>query len=187
FPLGNIASKDDVREMVKDAHLLNAKTKDSQEICFVEENNYVRFIEDHYGYESIQGDFIDEKGNVLGRHNGIINYTIGQRKGLGIALGQPAYVTKINSQDNTVTLGKNEDLFKHIVYSKDNHFINSNGFVPNKLQAKIRYSAKPSSASIKTENKLIKTTFEAPQRAITSGQSIVFYSEEILLGGGIII
>lgn len=187
FPLGHIESKDAVRKMVEGYDLSNAKTKDSQEICFVDDNDYVSFIKNNYKYESTQGDFLDENGKILGQHSGIINYTIGQRKGLGIALGEPAYVTKINAQKNTVTLGKNDDLFNCVVYSKQNHFINSDAFIPDKLEAKIRYSSKPSPATIKTENKLIKTTFEAPQRAITSGQSIVFYSDEILLGGGTII
>lgn len=187
FPLGDIESKDEVREMVEDSHLSNAKAKDSQEICFIEDNDYVNFIENNYGYKSIPGQFIDAKGNVLGEHKGIINYTIGQRKGLGIALGEPAYVTKINSKKNTVTLGKNEDLFKPIVYSKNNHFINSESFIPKEIEAKIRYSAKPTKAIIEKENQRIKTTFETPQRAITTGQSIVFYSGDILLGGGIII
>lgn len=187
FPLGEIESKDKVREMVQDHDLPNAKTKDSQEICFIDDDDYINYIKTNYDYKSVAGDFIDEKGKVLGQHQGIINYTIGQRKGLGIALGEPAYVTKIDPKNNTVTLGKNDDLFNHVVYSRSNNFINKKDFIPEVVEGKIRYSAKPAKATIQEENNLLKTTFVEPQRAMTTGQSIVFYSGDILLGGGIII
>lgn len=188
FPLGNMASKDDVRDIARAAGLANAETKDSQEICFIENNDYVSFITENYDYKSLEGDFVNDKGDILGKHQGIIHYTIGQRKGLGIALGKPAYVTHINKEKNTVTLGENENLFSKIVFSHNNHFIGDIPVEPIEVESKIRYSAKPAKAMISIENNsIVKTTFDKPQRAITPGQSIVFYSKDVLLGGGIII
>ncbi len=188
FPLSHIESKDYVRNIVQNAGLANAKTKDSQEICFIPNNNYAEFICSHYDYNPVEGNFIDKSGNILGRHKGIIHYTIGQRKGLGIALGTPAYVIDIDAVNNTVTLGDNRDLLKNIVRSKDNNFIHLEISGSIEAEAKIRYAAYPANATISRENPdIIKTVFKQPQRAVTPGQSIVFYSGETLLGGGTII
>ena len=188
FPLGVIDSKDNIRQMLASKGIMNAQSKDSQEICFIENDDYVDFLIKNYQYEPKEGDFIDNKGHVLGKHKGIIHYTIGQRKGLGIAFGKPLYVTSILKEKNQVVLGDNSELFKKVVYSKDNNFLYEKKWIPNLLEAKIRYSAKNSKASIEfCEDGLLKTTFDEPQRAITPGQSIVFYDEDILLGGGIIL
>lgn len=187
FPLGDMISKDKVREMVSRHGLPNAQTKDSQEICFIQDDDYIRFICENYDYKPQNGSFIDIKGSVLGTHSGIINYTIGQRKGLGIAFGKPVYVTHIDSENNTVTLGNNEELFTDTVFSKDNNFIHIllNGSF--EAEGKIRYSAKPAKSIVFAEkNGILKTVFNTPQRAATPGQSIVFYDNDILLGGGTI-
>ena len=135
------------------------------------------------------GDFTDSKGNVIGRHKGIASYTVGQRKGLGVALGCPAYVTSIDTEHNRVVLGSNEDLFKKEVVSEQNFFtgISPEHFEGHKLTAKIRYTAKGGSAFIKVNDKKIITTFEEPQRAPAPGQSIVFYDGDVVVGGGFII
>ena len=188
FPLSHIESKDHVRNIVSKANLPNAKTKDSQEICFIPDNNYVNFICNNYHYEPKEGNFVDKSGNILGKHRGIIHYTIGQRKGLGIALGKPVYVTDIDAVRNTVTLGNDHELLENIVRSKDNNFIHLEINKPVEAEAKIRYAAYPSKATIFIDEPgIIKTVFKQPQRAVTPGQSIVFYSGETLLGGGIII
>jgi tRNA-specific 2-thiouridylase len=188
FPLGYIESKDAIRQMLASKNIMNAQSKDSQEICFIENDDYIDFLIKNYQYEPKEGDFIDNKGYVLGKHKGIIHYTIGQRKGLGIAFGKPLYVTSILKEKNQVVLGDNSELFKKVVYSKDNNFLYEKKWIPNLLEAKIRYSAKNSKASIEfCEDGLLKTTFNEPQRAITPGQSIVFYDGDILLGGGIIL
>ncbi|MEG1469333.1 MAG: tRNA 2-thiouridine(34) synthase MnmA [Anaerovoracaceae bacterium] len=194
FPLGDVADKEETRELARKNNLSNADKKDSQEICFIDEkkDDYVSYIK-HQGYQIKTGNFIDPKGKILGQHSGLINYTIGQRKGLGITFGKPVFVTKINSKDNTVTLGENEDLMINDVYSKDNFFtINSSGEFPEEYQgkeifAKIRYAAKPAAARLyKDKDGFVKTTFVHKQRASTPGQSIVFYQDDLVIGGGFI-
>ena len=188
FPLGEFCDKEQTRELARSKNLQNAEKKDSQEICFVDPSeNYVDYIKS-LGYDSKPGNFIDREGKSLGPHKGIVNYTIGQRKGLGIALGKPAFVTKIDYDRNTITLGSNEDLFSNKVVSSDNVF--SFGKAENydgmKVMAKVRYSAKPSEAVINVDGNIITTIFKEPQRAATPGQSIVFYVDDHVIGGGFI-
>ena len=188
FPLGEFLSKDETRELARSKNLQNAEKKDSQEICFVDPTeNYVDYIK-ALGYDSKPGTFIDKDGRVLGEHKGIVNYTIGQRKGLGIALGKPAFVTAIDSDKNTITLGDNEDLFSNTVISRNNVFAygEASDYDGMKVMAKVRYSAKPASSVISVDNKKITTTFKQPQRAATPGQSIVFYVDDHVIGGGFI-
>ena len=166
-----------------------AHKKDSQEICFIDQtDNYVDYITTA-GYTSAPGNFVDRDGNVLGTHSGILHYTIGQRKGLGIALGKPAFVTDIRCAQNEIVLGDNEDLFACEVTSADNVFADRNpaAYDGKEVLAKVRYSAPPSKAVLHIEGDKIKTVFEKPQRAMTPGQSIVFYDAEKLLGGGFIV
>lgn len=188
FPLGEFSSKEETRTLARDNKLTNSEKKDSQEICFIEqESNYVNYIEG-LGYESRPGDFIDKEGNPLGQHKGIVNYTLGQRKGLGIALGKPAFVTHIDFDKNTVTLGNNEDLFTDKVISKGNFFTGDNAadFKGKEIYAKVRYSAKCEKATFMLAGDKIITTFEKSQRAPTPGQSIVFYDGDRVIGGGFI-
>lgn len=187
LPLDSIESKEEVRRHAESMSLFNAKASDSQEICFIDpEDSYEKFIE-RMGYEIVSGNFVNKEGEVLGSHKGIANYTIGQRKGLGIALGKPAFVTEINAAENTVTLGNNEDLFKKEIKSRCNVF-SGNLREGMKVKAKIRYAAKPSGGTIRhiDENEII-FTFDEPQRAPTPGQSIVFYADDVVMGGGFIV
>ena len=188
FPLGEFLSKDETRELARENSLQNAEKKDSQEICFIDPmDNYAEYIK-RAGYTSRPGNFVDKNGNVLGKHQGILNYTIGQRKGLGIALGKPAFVTKIDYEKNTVTLGDNEDLFNTSVISCNNVFTaySAEIYDGKEVLAKVRYSAKPAKATIKADGNCIIATFEEPQRAATPGQSIVFYEGDHVIGGGFI-
>ncbi len=187
FPMGDMESKDDTRQLVKDAGIEIYSKKDSQEICFIKNMKYTDYISRNSDVVSKKGNFVDINGNVLGRHEGIVNYTIGQRKGLGIALGKPAFVIDIDYENNTVVLGDNEDLFKDELKLYDYNFINDEYNKDNiKLSAKIRYAAKEESVAIKKEANHILVKFDNPVRAITKGQSVVFYDGDILVGGGVI-
>lgn len=184
MPLETYESKDEIREIARMAQTGNSEDRDSQEICFVDPSDtYIDFLK-RRGFETPEGDFIDSSGNVLGKHKGIANYTIGQRKGLGIALGKPAFVTEIDSEKNTVVLGENADLFSCKVESTGNVLYKQ---ISN-VTAKIRYAAPPAEAVLITgEDDTIITEFSEPQRAATPGQSIVFYDEDIVIGGGFIV
>ena len=188
FPLGEFADKKQTRDFARSKKMINADKNDSQEICFVDPSeNYADYIKG-LGYTSQPGRFIDKKGNVLGEHKGIVNYTLGQRKGLGIALGKPAFVTSIDFDKNTITLGDNEDLFSNKVISDDNVFAfgKAEDYHGTKVMAKVRYSAPLSEAILEVDNNIITTTFTEPQRAATPGQSIVFYVDNHVIGGGFI-
>lgn len=187
MPLGAF-EKSEIRKIAEDNGLVNANRQDSQEICFVEDDDYVRFIEENYGYVSKKGNFVDLRGNVLGEHKGIIHYTIGQRKGLEIAFQKRMYVVDIDVDKNEVVLGDNEDLFKDSLMCEDVNFMAIPEIVePISAYVKIRYSAKPEKATlIPVGNERIKVVFDEPQRAITPGQSAVFYDEDVVLGGGVI-
>ena len=133
------------------------------------------------------GNFVDAGGNVLGRHDGILNFTIGQRKGLGIALGKPAFVTAIDSESDEVVLGDNEDLFKREIFSEENLLVDEKYLGDSGITAKIRYAAKPASVRLERAGAgRIRACFDEPQRAATPGQSIVFYKGDLVIGGGFI-
>lgn len=187
MPLGDY-EKEEIRKIAEENNLVNAARRDSQEICFVEDNDYVRFIKENYGYKPKPGNFVDLKGNVIGRHNGIINYTIGQRKGLEIAFQKRMYVVDIDVKNNEVVLGDNENLFRDTLICSDVNFISIEELTSHiSVMAKIRYSAKPEKATlIPLENKNVKVVFDVPERAITPGQSVVFYDDDIVVGGGTI-
>ena len=200
FPLGEFNDKEETRKLAKKHKMFNAEKADSQEICFIYDGKkaYVDFIEKRYA-KSKPGDFVDITGKVLGKHKGLINYTIGQRKGLGITFGKPVFVTKLNPDENTVTLGRNEDLFSNMVISSDNYFVETGkDELPKKLEnskifAKIRYAASLAPARLELmDDGRILTIFEQPQRAATPGQSVVFYAyDEVskinyVVGGGLI-
>ncbi len=188
FPLGEFCDKSETRDIARKNDLKNADKKDSQEICFIEPGeDYAKFIASR-GLQPKTGCFVDKEGNVLGEHRGIINYTIGQRKGLGIALGKPAFVISMDAEKNQVVLGDNEDLFDNKVACENYFFTasNANEYDGRTVLAKVRYSAKPAKASIKVYDKYIMATFQEPQRAATPGQSIVFYDDDKVVGGGFI-
>lgn len=187
FPLGEL-SKTEVREIAEKNGFINAKKKDSQDICFVPNGDYASVIKLHSRKEYKEGDFVDKDGKVLGKHKGIINYTIGQRRGLGISSLVPLYVCKICKENNTVCLCENRDLFSKEAYVKDVHFINPIDASSFECQVKVRYSRKPQKATvIKMENNTAKIIFDEPERAITPGQAAVFYQGDTVLGGGVLI
>ena len=188
FPLGEMTKKE-VRRIAQENGFKNANKRDSQDICFVPDGDYGSFIEKHTGKNYPQGNFIDKNGNILGNHNGIIRYTIGQRKGLGIALGEPAYVLSKSIKDNTVTLGKDEDLFSKILTARGVNII-ADKDIPDglKILAKVRYNQKEQPARVwKTGEDEIRVEFDTPQRAIAPGQSVVLYDGDIVVGGGTIV
>ena len=187
FPLGEL-TKAEVREIAAAHGFFNAQRKDSQDICFVPDGDYAAFIESYTKTVFPRGNFIDRDGNVLGIHNGAIRYTVGQRKGLGIALGSPAYVCGKDMASNTVTLGKNEDLFRRELVARDVNLIALERInTPMRVQAKIRYSAAPANATAEQISPdTIRVVFDEPQRAITRGQSVVLYDGDVVVGGGII-
>lgn len=188
FPLGNL-TKNEVREIAESAGLVNAHKSDSQDICFVPDGDYAAFIRKFKNINIPEGDFIDKNGRILGRHKGIINYTIGQRKGLGIALGKPLYVVDKDISSNRVILGDEADLYKN---SLDVCNVNLIPFdvleKPMKITAKTRYSQKEQEAVLSYKGDgIYHVEFDKPQRAITKGQAAVFYDGDIVVGGGTII
>lgn len=187
FPLGEM-TKSDVRELAESLEFINARKHDSQDICFIPDGNYVSFIETMTGETFKKGNFIDINGNILGIHNGIISYTIGQRKGLGIAFGEPMYVKEKNLENNTVTLARNNELFGKILTASNLNLISCDSISsPIRVKAKIRYNQKEQPATVKQiEKDRIEVIFDEPQRAITRGQSVVLYDGDIVVGGGII-
>lgn len=188
LPLGEY-SKEEIRGIAADLGLDVANKKDSQENCFIPDNDYGRFITEYTGKEIKPGNFVDVNGNVLGQHKGIIHYTIGQRKGLNIALGKPAFVVSIDKDKNEVVLGDNEDIFKTVLYADQLNFMSVQDVKePVRVWAKIRYNHKGDWATVeKVEEDKVKVTFEQPVRAITPGQSVVFYDGDYILGGGTIL
>ncbi|NLO25516.1 MAG: tRNA 2-thiouridine(34) synthase MnmA [Clostridiales bacterium] len=187
MPLGDY-TKDETREMAQKLGLQVADKPDSQEICFVDDNDYGRFIAEHTSREIKKGNFVDTKGNVLGRHRGIAHYTIGQRKGLGLALGKPVYVVDIDTKNNVVVVGEENELFGESFLVEDVNYISIAKLEgPLRVKVKIRYSAKPADAQIlPREDNSLEVRLDVPQRAITPGQSAVFYSGDLVVGGGII-
>lgn len=188
LPLGEY-EKDEIRKIAKEQNLITANKPDSQEICFVEDGKYFEFIENYTNKKIKIGDFVDKDENKIGKHSGIVNYTIGQRKGLGLALGRPAYVINIDANDNRVVIGDNKDLFKKELIAKDLNYIYKEKLEDGmEVMAKIRYNGKPEKARVyNLENNILKVVFEKEQRAITPGQSLVLYKQNYVLGGGIII
>lgn len=188
FPLGEY-TKNEIRKKAAEIGLKVADKPDSQEICFIPDNDYKRFLFERISNNKIKpGSFVNTKGEVIGTHKGIINYTVGQRKGLGLALGYPAYVVGIDKKKNRVIIGRDEDVYQKGLIAKDNNYIAVEKIDdPIEVQAKIRYSAKPASALITTENDgRVKVVFENDQRAITPGQAVVYYQEDMVVGGGTI-
>ena len=188
FPLGEF-SKSEVREMALKNGFVNANKKDSQDICFVPDGDYASFIEKTANFVSSTGDYINQKGEKIGEHKGIIHYTIGQRKGLGVAFGHPVFVIDKNAQTNQVILGEQEDLFYKSVLVKDVNFIPFDE-LKNEMAvlAKLRYSQKEQPAVLKPlEDGQVILEFSEPQRAPSSGQAAVFYQGDMVVGGGTIV
>lgn len=187
FPLADY-DKHEVRKMAQDFGLEVANKADSQDICFISDHNYAGFIEEQTGIKMRYGNFVDKCGNIMGQHQGIYKYTIGQRKGLGVATGKPTFVSKINVANNEVVLGEEEDiLFKSLMTTNLNFISVDEIKKPTKVNVKIRYGAKEAEATLVPQgDDSLKVEFVMPQRAITPGQSVVFYQGDVVLGGGII-
>ena len=188
FPLGDF-TKSEIREMAEKSGFVNANRPDSQDICFVPDGDYASFIENNIGYKSIKGSYVDIEGNYLGEHNGVIRYTLGQRKGLGIALGKPAFVIDKNSETNVVVLGDEKYLFKKCVEVKNVNFIPFDKLKEKlRVNAKLRYrhTEQPAYIIPNGEDRVI-IEFDEPQRAPSSGQAAVFYDGDIIVGGGTIV
>ncbi|MCR5415381.1 MAG: tRNA 2-thiouridine(34) synthase MnmA [Pseudobutyrivibrio sp.] len=187
FPLGEL-TKDQVRKVAEENDFINANKPDSQDICFVPDGDYVSALKRFSGRNYEPGDFVDMEGNVLGRHKGIVGYTIGQRKGLGISAAHPLYVVKLDVENNRVVLGTNDDLFSRDVDVEDINWIGPDELPKEfRCKAKVRYRMTEQPCTVKRVGKNgAHIVFDEPQRAITPGQSAVFYDEDIVLGGGII-
>ena len=187
FPLGSM-QKTEVRAIAKESGFVNADKPDSQDICFVPNGDYASVIELQTGKESAEGNFVDKQGNNLGRHKGVIHYTIGQRKGLGVSSTEPLYVCNICPKDGNVVLGSNDDLFSREADVSDFNWIS--GEVPGsefRCKAKIRYRQPEQWVTvIPTGADTVHIVFDEPQRAITPGQAAVFYDGDTVLGGGTI-
>ena len=187
MPLAGM-EKSEARELAREAGLPVAHKPDSQEICFVQDNDYASFIRRYTGKEPPPGNFIDQAGNVLGTHKGITHYTIGQRKGLGISFGKPMFVTKIDPISNTVTLGENGSQYASSLIAGKVNLISADTLeAPISAQVKVRYQAPPAPARLTPlDNGKIRVDFQEPQRSDRPGQAAVFYDGDLVLGGGII-
>ncbi len=188
FPIGNLR-KAEVREIALREGFLNAEKHDSQDICFVPDGDYGAFIQNYTGKTYLAGPVLDVQGRQIGTHQGIHRYTIGQRKGLGLALGQPMYVKEIDPARNAVVLAKNEELFFKTVFGEHlNWMLPVRPETPVEVLARVRYHQQEQPATLYFQNNgQVRAEFKTPQRAVTPGQSIVFYQGDLLLGGAEIV
>lgn len=183
FPLADFSSKEEIRKIAEENDLIVARKKDSQEICFIPNDDYKSYLKNN-NVKNNPGNFILD-GEIIGKHEGITNYTIGQRKGLGISYKEPLYVVSINTDTNEVILGREKDLYSDkLIAKKVNILVDE---LPEKVSAKIRYRAIPTEAKLnKIDNDTYEVIFDKSVKSITKGQSVVFYDNDICLGGGII-
>ena len=187
MPVGSY-EKPQIREIAEKIGLRVAHKPDSQDICFVPDGDYDKFIRENTNAVIPKGNFVDKNGNVLGQHLGISHYTIGQRKGLGLALGVPAYVCEIRKDTNEVVIGSNTDLFKKTVLVRNFNYMAYEDIVGEmRVEGKVRYSQKKSPCIIRKKGEFVECIFDEPQRAITPGQAAVFYDGEYVVGGGVIV
>ena len=188
MPIGDY-TKEQVRKIAEDNNLMVAHKPDSMEICFVPDNDYAGYIERTTDYKPVPGNFVDVNGNVIGRHNGIIHYTVGQRKGLGLAMGHPVFVVAIRPETNEVVIGENKDVFSKTLYANNLNFMSIEKLQDQvRAKGKIRYSHSGADCTIRMiDGKTLECTFDEPQRAVTPGQALVLYDGEYVLGGGVII
>lgn len=189
FPLSEFEEKDDIRKIAKEHGLEIATKKDSQEICFISDNNYSKFISEYNKNVKFKtGNILLNDGTVLGKHNGLIHYTVGQRKGLGISYKEPLYVLKLDKENNNVIVGTEKELYSKKLRANELNFLIPIEFEKElTIKAKVRYRANDALAKLFVKDNIAEVEFEEPQRAITPGQSVVFYKDDIVLGGGKII
>lgn len=187
FPLGAL-TKEEVRKIAQEQDFINARKRDSQDICFIPDGDYKTFMERYTGKQYPAGDYLDLDGKVVGKHAGAVGYTIGQRKGLGIAMGQPVYVCHKDMEHNTVTIGPNDALFHTELRATDwNWFPFPELTAPIRVSARVRYRHTEQPATVyPEENGFARVKFDTPQRAITAGQAVVLYDGDLVIGGGTI-
>lgn len=187
FPLGNLR-KDEVRQIAEQHGLVNAKKRDSQDICFVPNGKYADFIERTTGQPSVPGPYLDENGRVLGQHKGLIRYTRGQHKKLGISTERPMYVLRKDMEANAILLGPDSALWESSLVAENVNWISIPALeAPIRITAKTRYSQREAAATVSPlPDGRVRVNFDEPQRAITPGQAVVFYDDEIVVGGGMI-
>lgn len=188
MPVGEY-TKDEVRKIAEKINLRVANKPDSQEICFIPDNDYAKFIEENSGKKIEEGNFVTTSGEIIGRHKGISHYTVGQRKGLNLALGKPVFVVELRPDTNEVVIGDNEEVFHDRLYANQINFMTIECLEGEmKVSAKIRYNHQGSPATIRmVSDDVLECVFDEPQRAITPGQAVVFYDGDYVVGGGTII
>lgn len=189
MPVGEY-TKDEVRQMAESMGLLVASKPDSQDICFIPDGNYQKFLYEYTGKKLPKGNFVDQSGKIIGIHEGITHYTIGQRKGLNLSMGHPVFVTEIRPESNEVVVGDNADVFKSALIASNVNWMSIPEPVPGekiRVQAKVRYAHQGASATVfLTEDGQLICEFDEPQRAITPGQALVMYDGDYVVGGGVI-
>lgn len=187
FPLGGL-TKNETRAIAEENGFINARKHDSQDICFVPDGDYAGFIEDYRGKSYAEGNFVDKSGHVLGTHKGIIRYTIGQRKGLGLSLPAPMYVCEKDTKKNEVVLCSNEELFSKSLDAEDFNWIAfENPPESLRVKARIRYNQMEEAAAVTVTGKdSVHVEFDSPQRAVAKGQAVVLYDGDVVVGGGTI-
>lgn len=186
FPLADYEDKEEIRQIARDNNLKVANKPDSEDICFIPDGNYKKFLETNSDIKPKEGNIVNSKGEILGKHTGLYNYTIGQRKGLGISYKVPLFVIGFNKYKNEVIVGEENELYKKNMKVKDINLLLFDKLDKEiEVDVKIRYSSKPAKATIKQiSDTEIEVEFKEPQRGITPGQSAVFYIEDVLVGGG---
>ena len=186
FPLESFESKEEIRKIAKDNNLKVANKPDSEDICFIPDGDYKRFLEDNSNISPKLGNIVDKAGNILGKHEGLYRYTIGQRKGLGISHPTPLFVLGFNKEKNELIVGEHEELFKNEIIVKEVNFLAIDEIKePIKVNTKIRYSSKEVSSTVyKIDENTVRIVFDELVRGATPGQSAVFYDGDIVVGGG---
>lgn len=186
FPLADFESKDEIRKIAREHNLKTANKPDSEDICFVPNGNYKRFLEENSEIKPKKGNIVHVNGKVLGKHNGLYNYTIGQRKGLGISYKEPLFVVGFNKEKNEVIVGEKDYIYKKEMIVKDVNLLLVDSIdEPMKVSVKTRYSSVEEDATVEMiDANTIKVVFENPVARITPGQSAVFYLGDIVVGGG---
>lgn len=187
FPLGCF-TKDQIRKIAQEQGFISAHKRDSQDVCFIPDGDYTAFLRSYTGKEYPQGHFLDLNGQIIGTHKGAVCYTLGQRKGLGLAMGEPVYVCSKNMQENTVTVGPESVLFHTSLLARDANWISIDALTePIRVTVKARSRHKEQPATVyPEENGLFRVVFDQPQRALTPGQAVVLYEGETVVGGGTI-
>lgn len=188
FPLADFEDKEQIREIARNKNLKVANKPDSEDICFVPDGNYKKFLENNSNIKPKKGNIVNSKGEILGQHTGLYNYTIGQRKGLGVSYHVPLFVLGFNKEKNEVIVGEEKELYKKEITVTDINLLLIDEITQAlEVDVKTRYSSKVAKAKLTQSEDKIKVIFNEPQRAITPGQSAVFYIDDLVLGGGKII